>query len=94
MVLERSIFAFDGFDLRGIGGVQNVQFRVACDFAERHAQNFRTQAGAAHAQQQRVLEAGLFYVGGNVLQRGNVGELFLGDSQPAQPLVFIGAGPE
>ena len=41
-----------------------------------------------------VLEAGLFYVGGNFLQSGDVGELFLGDAQPAEPFAFIGAGPE
>ena len=45
-------FAFDGFDLRGIGGIEDVQLRVAVDFSKRHAQNFRTQAGAAHAEQQ------------------------------------------
>ena len=45
-------FFFDGFNLGGIGGIQDVELGVARDFAERHSKNFGTQAGAAHSQQQ------------------------------------------
>ena len=44
-----------------------MQLGVAFDFAEGHAQNFGTQAGAAHAEEQSMLEAGFFYVGSNLL---------------------------
>ena len=63
-------FGFECFYLRGVGGVENVQLGVAFDFAKGHAQNFRAQAGAAHAEQKCVLEACFFYVGGNFVKRG------------------------
>src|SRR5579863_27507 len=47
---------FERFDLRGIGGIQNVQSRELRDSAKCHPQNFRTQARSAHAQQQDVFK--------------------------------------
>ncbi len=57
------------FDLRGIGGIENVQLGEALDLAERQSQDFRAEARAAHAEQQRVLELRLLDVGGDVLER-------------------------
>src|SRR5258705_3312191 len=71
-----------------------MQFGKPFDLAERHPQNFRTQARAAHAQQQRVLELGFFYVGCNFLEDVNLGKLFFDNVQPTQPLRFVGAGPD
>ena len=59
IVLLRSIFLLDRLDLRGIGGIQNVQLGEALDLAEGQPQNFRAKARAAHAEQQRMLELGL-----------------------------------
>src|SRR5207245_11178183 len=41
----------EGLDLRGIGGVQHVQLRVARDLAEGHLEDLRAAARAAHAEQ-------------------------------------------
>ena len=49
----------EGFDLRGIGGVEHVQLGKPWNLAEGHAQHFRAQARAAHAEQQHVREAPL-----------------------------------
>ncbi len=87
-------FRFDGLDLRGIGGIENVQFGKTLDLSKGHAQNFRTEAGAAHAQQERILEARLLHVLGDLLQRVNVGELFFGDGEPAEPIILVRAAPE
>ena len=51
-----------GFDLRRIGGIQNVQFREPGNFAEGHLQNFRTQTGTTHTQQQHMRKACLVHV--------------------------------
>src|SRR6266404_679181 len=70
-----------------------MQFGKPFDLAEGHAQNFRTQARAAHAQQQHVLELGSVYVGSNFLEDIDLSKLSFDDVQPAQPLRFVGAGP-
>src|SRR6267378_1246716 len=70
-----------------------MQFGETFDFPKGHAQNFGAQAGAAHAQQQHVLELGFLYVSCNFLEDVNSGKLFFDNVQPAQPLRFIGAGP-
>ena len=87
LVLER-------LHLRRIGGIQHEQLRKAVDLSERHPQNFGTQAGSAHAEQQRMLEPRRFHILGDVLQMLLVRQLIFGDAQPAQPVAFIRSGPE
>src|SRR6267154_6541281 len=70
-----------------------MQFGKPFDLAERHPQNFWAEAGAAHAQQQRVLELGFFYVGCNFLEGVSLSNLFFDNVQPTQPLRLIGASP-
>jgi len=52
------------------------------------------KAGTAHAQQEGVLEARLLHVIGNLFQRVNIGKLFFGDGEPAEPIALVRAGPE
>jgi len=70
-----------------------VQLGEALDLAERHPQNFWAQARAAHAQQQCVLEFGFLYVRGDVFQCIDVGDLLLGDTQPAEPVALVRTSP-
>src|SRR5579862_973834 len=91
--LEVELF-LQRFNLNGIGGIQNVQFGEARDFAESHAQNFGAEAGAAHAEQEKMLEPGFFYVGGELLEGCEFRKLLVGDGEPAEPVVFIGVAPE
>ena len=87
-------FGLNGFDLRGIRGIQNVQLGKSFDLSKRHAQNFRAQARTAHAQQKGVFKLRLFHVCGNLLQSISVRELFLRDGEPAQPIALVRAGPK
>jgi len=66
-------FRFDGHDLGGVGGIENVQLGKPFALSKCHAQDFRAKAGAAHAEKQRVLETRLLHVGGNLLQGIDVG---------------------
>ena len=85
---------FEGFNLRGIRGIQDVKVRIARGLAEGHAKDFGTEAGAAHAEQQSVLETRLFNIGGDLFQLVNVLDLLLGNIQPAEPLVLVRARPK
>ncbi len=87
-------FRFDSFDLRGVGGVQHVQLGKSLDFPKGHAQNFRTQAGAAHTEQQRVFETRLLHVRSNPLQNFEMRELLLRDGEPAKPIALVRSRPE
>src|SRR6266436_5212802 len=86
-------FRFDGFDLRRVGGIENVQLGKALDFSKGHAQNFGAEAGTAHAQQERMFEARLLHVLGDLLQGVNMSELFVGDGEPAEPIAFVRRAP-
>src|SRR5258706_224791 len=92
-VLLRSTLAYR-FDLRGISGIEHMQLGKSLDLAESQAQYFRAEAGAAHAEQQRVLELGLLYVSSNFFEEIELGKLLLCDVQPAQPLRFVAARPD
>ncbi len=87
-------YLFDGLDLHGVGGIEDVQFGEPGDFAKGHAQDFGAKAGAAHAKQKNVLEFGGFGLSGGALENIEVIELLPHDVQPAKPTVFVGAGPE
>src|SRR6266850_7035226 len=85
---------FNSSDLRGIRGIQNVQFRKSFDLSERHAQNFRAEAGTTHAQQQGMLKARFLHLRGNFLEGINVCELFPRDGEPAEPIALVSPRPE
>ena len=86
--------AFDRLDLRRVGGIEHVQLREAGDLAEGHAHDLRTEARSAHAQQQRMFEPRRLDLLGDALQVLDVRQLVVGDAQPAQPVGFVGAGPQ
>ena len=87
-------FRFDGLDLRRVGGIENMQLGKSFHLSKRHAQNFRAQAGAAHAQQERIFESRLLHVPGDLLQNFNVRHLLFGDGQPAEPVTLVRTTPE
>src|SRR6266436_3099578 len=72
-------FRFDGFDLRRVGGIENVQLGKTLDLPECHAQNFGTEAGTAHAQQERMFEARLLHIVSDLPQSVNMSQLLIGD---------------
>jgi hypothetical protein len=71
-----------------------MQLGEAGNLAEGFAQYFRTQAGAAHAEQKNVGEPLFFDFLSYLAQVLAMGNLILGDTEPAQPAGFIGPGPE
>src|SRR6266849_323650 len=85
---------FDGFDLHRVGGIEDVEFGEALDFAEGQTKDFRAEAGATHAEKKRVLELGFFYIGSDFLEDVELRELLFGDVQPAEPIAFVVAGPK
>src|SRR5579863_8291126 len=85
-------FAFDFADLRRIGGVENNHLRVTLDRTVRELHHLDAQARTAHAKQQRVLEARRIL--GDLLETRLMRDLVVRNSQPAEPVAFIGAGPE
>src|SRR5262245_12710982 len=62
--------------------------------SKRHLQNFGAEAGPAHAQQERMFETATDGVSGDLGQALQVGGLIFSHMQPAQPLIFLVAGPE
>ncbi len=87
--------ALERLHLRRVGRVEHVQLREAVDHPEGHLQDLRTEARAAHAEQQRVPEALRAHHGGDPLKALEArGELVFGDAEPAQPLGLVGPGPE
>src|SRR5439155_18808211 len=71
-----------------------MKFGKAFSFAKSHSQNFRTEAGTTHAEEQRVFETRFLYGDGNLLQRINVGKLRFGDREPAEPIAFVRSRPQ
>src|ERR1700730_3699112 len=71
-----------------------MQFGESLDLAESQAQDFGAETGAAHAEQQSVLELGFLYVGSNFFEQVELGKPLLRDVHPAQPLRFVSAGPD
>ncbi len=87
-------FRFDGFDLRRVRRIENMQLGITFNLSKSHAQNFGTEAGTAHAQQERMLEACLPHVFGNLLKSVNVRELLFRDGEPAEPITLVSLSPE
>ena len=85
---------FNGFDLRRIGGIQDVKVRIAGGVAKSHAEDFRTETRAAHSEKQSVLEGRFLDVGGDLFQFVYVFDLLLGDIKPAQPFAFVSLCPQ
>src|SRR5215813_14764913 len=77
-LLQVELF-LDGFDLRGIGRIEDVHFRKTRNLPERHAENFRAETRTAHAKQNCMLELSLFDFGSELLQRVDVRDLLVGD---------------
>jgi len=76
---------FGGFDLRGIGGVEDVQLGKSFDLAEREPQDFRAKARTSHAEQKGVLESRLFTSAAREVKAALCAHLVIGDSsQPSQ----------
>ena len=78
--------------LRGIGGIQHVKFREAGPLVEGLRQHLRPEARPAHAEHHDVGEVLALHTVRKVLVIGDIGRG--GAGQPAQPLAFIGPGPE
>ena len=85
---------FERFHLRGIGGIEHMQSREVRDPAKRQAQHFGAQTGAAHAQQQHMLEAARLHFFRDLHQLIVLRELLVNNVEPAQPTGFVGAGPQ
>src|SRR5215471_10873169 len=81
-------------DLRGVRRIEHMQLGKPGNRSKGHPQHFRTEAGSSHAEQQHVLESGLFYLFRDVLQLFALRNLFFDDIEPAQPLGFVFARPE
>src|SRR5579859_1782398 len=71
-----------------------MQFGMSRLLAVGNLQHLRTQAGAAHAQQQRMRKACLGGVGSGGGKLRELLKLLFDNAQPADPFVFIVAGPE
>src|SRR5260370_1766012 len=85
---------FNGFDLRGISGVEDMQLGKSFDLAEGNPQDFRAKARTSHAEQKRVLESSLLYFGSKRSQSAAVCHLVIGDAKPAEPMILVGSGPK
>ena len=86
--------ALERGDLRRDGRVEDVQLGRAGLASEGASQHLGTQAGAAHAEQQRVREAVPADAGGDVPERGQERAAGVDGAEPAEPPGFVGAGPE
>ena len=71
-----------------------MQFGITWERAKGHAEYFRAQAGAAHAEQQRMLEAGTLHVLGDQAQMFDVGQLVVRNPQPAEPIALVFTRPQ
>ena len=93
-VRSRSTRPSSGGDLRRHRRVEDVQLGRAGLASERARQHLGTQAGAAHAEQQRVREAVPADTGGDVLEHGQELPAGVDGAEPAEPPGFVRAGPE
>ena len=66
----------------------------AVDLTERHRQHFRRQAGTAHAEQENVAETFFLDIFCYALQVAAVSNFVFSNAEPAQPVRFVGAGPQ
>ena len=87
-------FVLERLHLGRVGGIEHVQFGKSADLPEGHLHHFRTEARAAHAQQQDMREAGALGHFANLRQPLDMSQLAIGDAEPAEPLRFIFAGPK
>ena len=83
-----------GFDLRRVGGVDDVGRGKAGLRPKRHGQYLGTKTRPAHPEQKNGLKPGGHDVGGEGGMSGSVFLLALDDIDPSQPLFFAVAGPE
>ncbi len=85
---------FNRANLCGIGGIEDVELRMARNIPVGLLENFDTEAGTAHAQEHSVLKSSLVNFVGNLLELAFVRNLIVGNGQPAKPLVFVLVGPQ
>ena len=78
--------------LRGIGGIEHMQFREAGFLRKGFRQHFRPEARAAHAEHDGIAEILSLHAAGKILVIGDVGGG--GAVQPAQPFVLVVIGPD
>ena len=78
--------------LRGIGGIEHVQFRKAGLLREGLRQHFRPEARSAHAEHDRIAEILSLHAPRKILVIGDVG--CRRAVQPAQPFVLVVIGPD
>ena len=81
-------------NLRRIGAVEHVKLRPSRLAPECLGENFRREARAAHAEEQRVGIALPLHMCGKIFELGDAVKLGVDDAQPAEPLVFVGARPQ
>src|SRR5579875_287063 len=67
---------------------------MARNFAERQAEHFHAETGAAHAEKSRVSEPGGANIFDDARKAVAIRNLILGDAEPGEPLAFVGIGPE
>ena len=93
-VFAMSIWCSNAFTCAG--SVESSTCRVGKlrNPAEGHAQNFRTQAGSAHAQQQYMLEAARVNLFRELLQLILLRDLLFDNVEPSQPVGFVASGPQ
>jgi hypothetical protein len=84
--LERVQVVDHHADGRGIGGVEDPQVRVVVRRPERPVEHVRGEAGAAHAHDDRGVEARLANPVAEALERGGLEGEVLGRVQPAEPV--------
>ncbi len=81
-------------DLRGIGGIENENLRIAVDFSVGEFHHFHAQTRTAHAQQHRMGETGLANLVCDLLEIAAVRNVVVGNREPAEPARFVLICPE
>jgi hypothetical protein len=81
-------------ELGRVGGVEDEQLRRARHLAERLLPHLRTEAGASHAQEDRLAEALLLGLRLDRQQGVEMVELGFDDADPANPASLVAARPE
>ncbi len=92
--LRQIDFVLERLDLRRIGGIEHVQSGKPAILPKVISQHFGAQTGTTHAQQQDVGEVFFLDICDRGAQLVAVSDLVVGDVEPAQPVGFVGAGPE
>ena len=93
-VRSRSTACSNASHLRRVRRIEHVQLGKAVGPAERLPHHFGTEARSSHPEQQDMGEAGAPRHVGDPGQSLDVGQLPVGDAEPAEPPRFILAAPD